>query len=277
MPKGTLVIRAAEQLGIAIPRFCDHPLLDPVGACRQCMVEIPDAGNGRGFPKPQASCTIEVAPGMKVNTQLSSPVAAQGAGGHARVPAHQPPARLSDLRQGRRVPPAEPVAVARLRREPLRRREAHLPEADQRQRAGAARPRTVRAVRAVHPVQRADLRRPVHRPRRAGRAAAGRLLRGPSLRLLLLGQRHPDLPGRRADQLRLPFPEPSVRPRERRDLLRALRRRLRAAHRSPALPGEAPARGQRPRGQRGVELRQGSLRLLLRPWRRPGDDPTRAA
>ena len=75
VPKGTLVIRAAEELGIAIPRFCDHPLLDPVGACRQCMVEIPDAGNGRGFPKPQASCTIEVAAGMKVNTQLTSPVA----------------------------------------------------------------------------------------------------------------------------------------------------------------------------------------------------------
>ena len=29
VPKGTLVIRAAEQLGIQIPRFCDHPLLDP--------------------------------------------------------------------------------------------------------------------------------------------------------------------------------------------------------------------------------------------------------
>ena len=34
VPKGTLVIRAAEQLGIAVPRFCDHPLLDPVAACR---------------------------------------------------------------------------------------------------------------------------------------------------------------------------------------------------------------------------------------------------
>ena len=30
VPKGTLVIRAAEKLGIQIPRFCDHPLLDPV-------------------------------------------------------------------------------------------------------------------------------------------------------------------------------------------------------------------------------------------------------
>ena len=34
VPKGTLVIRAAEQLGIEVPRFCDHPLLDPVAACR---------------------------------------------------------------------------------------------------------------------------------------------------------------------------------------------------------------------------------------------------
>ncbi len=75
VPKGTLVIRAAEMIGVAIPRFCDHPLLDPVGACRQCLVEIPDAGNGRGMPKPQASCTIEVADGMVVNTQLTSPIA----------------------------------------------------------------------------------------------------------------------------------------------------------------------------------------------------------
>ena len=40
MPKGTLIIRAAEQLGIEIPRFCDHPLLDPAGACRQCYVQV---------------------------------------------------------------------------------------------------------------------------------------------------------------------------------------------------------------------------------------------
>ena len=40
VPQGTLIIRAAEQLGIQIPRFCDHPLLDPVGACRQCIVAV---------------------------------------------------------------------------------------------------------------------------------------------------------------------------------------------------------------------------------------------
>ena len=75
VPKGTLVIRAAEQVGIQIPRFCDHPLLDPVGACRQCLVDVVDAGNGRGFPKPQASCTLPVEPGMVVHTQATSPVA----------------------------------------------------------------------------------------------------------------------------------------------------------------------------------------------------------
>ena len=73
--KNTLVIRAAEEIGVSIPRFCDHPLLEPVGACRQCLVDIPDAGNGRGFPKPQASCTLPVAEGMVVNTQATSEVA----------------------------------------------------------------------------------------------------------------------------------------------------------------------------------------------------------
>ena len=69
VPKGTLVIRAAELLGIGIPRFCDHPLLDPVGACRQCLVAV------EGQPKPPASCTTTCTDGMVVHTQLTSPVA----------------------------------------------------------------------------------------------------------------------------------------------------------------------------------------------------------
>ena len=88
VPKGTLIIRAAEQVGIDIPRFCDHPGLDPVGACRQCLVEVwmpgrpgPDGTPGEptqmqgppGRMKPQASCTMTVAPGMVVKTQYTSP------------------------------------------------------------------------------------------------------------------------------------------------------------------------------------------------------------
>jgi NADH-quinone oxidoreductase subunit G len=66
VPKGTLVIRAAELIGIQIPRFCDHPLLDPVGACRQCLVEV------EGQRKPMASCTITCTPDMVVKTQHTS-------------------------------------------------------------------------------------------------------------------------------------------------------------------------------------------------------------
>src|SRR6266513_600344 len=69
VPKGTLVIRAAELIGVQIPRFCDHPLLDPVGACRQCLVEV------EGQAKPLASCTTTCTAGIKVRTQLTSRVA----------------------------------------------------------------------------------------------------------------------------------------------------------------------------------------------------------
>jgi len=64
---GTLIIRAAEQLGIEVPRFCDHPLLKPAGACRQCYVRV------EGQPKLATSCTMPVAPGMTVRTQNSDP------------------------------------------------------------------------------------------------------------------------------------------------------------------------------------------------------------
>jgi NADH-quinone oxidoreductase subunit G len=66
VPPGTLIIRAAEQLGIEIPRFCDHPLLDPVAACRQCYVQV------EGQRKLLTSCSTPVADGMAIHTQFSS-------------------------------------------------------------------------------------------------------------------------------------------------------------------------------------------------------------
>ncbi|MEX0705639.1 MAG: 2Fe-2S iron-sulfur cluster-binding protein, partial [Nitriliruptoraceae bacterium] len=72
VPVGTLIIRAAERLGTIVPRFCDHPLLDPVGACRQCIVEI------EGAPKPMMACTTPVAPDMVVRTHLTSDMARKG-------------------------------------------------------------------------------------------------------------------------------------------------------------------------------------------------------
>src|SRR5664279_5342182 len=71
VPKGTLIIRAAEQLGIQIPRFCDHPLLEPAGACRQCYVQI------EGQPKLATSCTVTLRSRIVVNTQNTNDVAHQ--------------------------------------------------------------------------------------------------------------------------------------------------------------------------------------------------------
>lgn len=75
VPAGTLIIRVAEMLGTAIPRFCDHPLLDPVAACRMCLVEI----EGQG--KPQPSCAVTVADGMVIKTQHTSEMAEKAQAG----------------------------------------------------------------------------------------------------------------------------------------------------------------------------------------------------
>jgi NADH-quinone oxidoreductase subunit G len=79
VPKGTAIIRAAEEVGIMIPRFCDHPLLQPVAACRQCLVDVASPagpeGKLRAFPKPQPACAMTVTPGMVVSTQVTSPAA----------------------------------------------------------------------------------------------------------------------------------------------------------------------------------------------------------
>ncbi len=61
--KGTSVMRAAAEAGIAVPRLCATDTLDAFGSCRVCLVEI----DGRkGYP---ASCTTEVEEGMVVRTQ----------------------------------------------------------------------------------------------------------------------------------------------------------------------------------------------------------------
>jgi len=72
VPPGTLVIRAAERVGVVVPRFCDHRLLAPLGACRQCLVEI------EGQRKPLTACTTTVTDGMVVKTQETSEVARAG-------------------------------------------------------------------------------------------------------------------------------------------------------------------------------------------------------
>ena len=65
VPAGTSIMRAAQDLGTAIPKLCATDSLEPFGSCRLCLVEI----EGRkGCP---ASCTTLVEPGMQVQTQTS--------------------------------------------------------------------------------------------------------------------------------------------------------------------------------------------------------------
>jgi NADH-quinone oxidoreductase subunit G len=72
VPAGTLVVEAAKLVGIEIPVFCYHHKLDPVGACRLCLVEF-----SPGPPRPQTACTTPVAEGMVVRTQTAMAVQAR--------------------------------------------------------------------------------------------------------------------------------------------------------------------------------------------------------
>ena len=64
VPPGTKVIEAAEALGIIIPRFCYHPALGSLGACRMCAVKFLE-GPVKGV---NMSCMVEAGEGMVVST-----------------------------------------------------------------------------------------------------------------------------------------------------------------------------------------------------------------
>jgi len=61
-PQGTSILNAALENGIKIPTLCHHPHLEPVGACRLCIVE--DEKSGRIM----ASCVTPVSPNMAIQT-----------------------------------------------------------------------------------------------------------------------------------------------------------------------------------------------------------------
>ena len=92
VPAGTLIVNAAKQVGIDIPVFCYHPKMEPVGMCRQCLVEVGrpviDRATGQpvmegdkpkiGFgPKLETACTTPVSEGMLVLSQSDKAKASQ--------------------------------------------------------------------------------------------------------------------------------------------------------------------------------------------------------
>ncbi len=64
-PGGELLIKAAEENGTYIPRFCWHSRMEPVGMCRMCLVEV-ETARGKGLT---TACTMRVAEGMVVHTK----------------------------------------------------------------------------------------------------------------------------------------------------------------------------------------------------------------
>jgi NADH-quinone oxidoreductase subunit G len=62
--KGEMLIAAAEQAGVFIPRFCYHPRMKSVGVCRMCLVEV----SGPRGATLQPSCFVEVTEGSEVTT-----------------------------------------------------------------------------------------------------------------------------------------------------------------------------------------------------------------
>ncbi len=65
VPAGSLLIKAAQEEGTYIPRFCWHERMQPVGMCRMCLVEV----QGPRGPMLVTACTNTVADGMVVDTR----------------------------------------------------------------------------------------------------------------------------------------------------------------------------------------------------------------
>jgi len=76
VPEGTLIVNAAKQIGIDIPVFCYHPKMEPVGMCRQCLVEVGrpvmDRATGQAMLDADGSPKIQF--GSKLETACSTPV-----------------------------------------------------------------------------------------------------------------------------------------------------------------------------------------------------------
>jgi len=60
---GQTILEAAQSVGVKIPTLCHHPALEPIGACRVCLVEVV------GQRTLQPSCTFKVTEGMEVWTR----------------------------------------------------------------------------------------------------------------------------------------------------------------------------------------------------------------
>ncbi len=224
VPEGTLIVNAAKTIGIDIPVFCYHPKMEPVGMCRQCLVEVgrpvidratgqPVLENGMpkiAFgPKLETACTTPVSEGMLVLSQSEKARTAQKEILEFLLTSHPLDCPVCD--KGGECPlqnltlaygPSESRFI--FRRETSR-RETRPPG-----RQDLPGPRALHPVRPLHPLPGQGCRRacagflparPRYRYHHQFRAA---------FRLDLLRQHHRHLPGRRADHGGLPLWRPPL-------------------------------------------------------------------
>ena len=204
------MIRTAERIGTAIPRFCDHPLLEPVGACRQCLVEV-EMG-GRPMPKPQAACTQTVADGMVVKTQLTSPVAEKAQRSNLEFLLLNHPLDCPICDKGGECPLqnqtlANGAADSRMR-DPKRVFVKPIAVSTE---ILLDRERCVLCQRCTRFSDQIAGDKFIDLLERGSAQQIG-INSGRAVPVVLLRQHHPDLPGRRADLGGLPVPGPAVRP-----------------------------------------------------------------
>jgi NADH-quinone oxidoreductase subunit G len=76
VPAGTVIVNAAKKIGIDIPVFCYHPKMEPVGMCRQCLVEVgrPVIDRATGQPVLEEDGTPKIQFGPKLETACTTPV-----------------------------------------------------------------------------------------------------------------------------------------------------------------------------------------------------------
>src|SRR5947208_16289419 len=94
VPPNTNIVDAARKAGVAVPVFCYHPKMNPVGMCRMCLVEVWTPMIDRATNQPvldengkpkmalmmnklQTGCTTPVSPNMEVRTQTDQVKGAQ--------------------------------------------------------------------------------------------------------------------------------------------------------------------------------------------------------
>ena len=264
-----MLVDAAKYGDVEIPVFCYEPKLgQPVGACRMCLVEI------EGIPKLQTGCSTPVKDGMVVHTQTAARARRAARGG--RVPAHQPPARLPGLRQGRRVPAAGHHLRLGPRHVALHRAQAPLPQAARALAADRDRPRALHPLLPLRALLAGDLRGLPADPLRARRALLRLHVRRAPVRRPVQRQHHRALPRRRADVDGLPLPRAPVGHRGRGHGLHLLPVAVQRRADRPRRPRDARARARPRRGRRRLAVRQGPLRLPVHARRRAHHAAARA-